>query len=103
MRQRLSGELNLTRQERYGSISVDVRKQERGRKGWMKNKNLKKRKDALQMRIDFISSAIRENKIEHHQLQRELHEHLKEFEIKKIQIELERLKEELKELNKNEM
>jgi len=66
-------------------------------------KEIKHRKENLQKRIDFISSAIRENKIEHHQLQRELHEHLKEFEIKKIQIELKRLKEELKELDKNEM
>ena len=61
-------------------------------------KEIEYRKENLQKRIDFISSAIRENKIEHHQLQRELYEHLKEFEIKKIQIELTRLKKELKEL-----
>ena len=65
-------------------------------------KEIKHRKESLQKRIDFISSAIRENKIEHHQLQKELQEHLKEFEIKKIQKELEKLKHQLKEMEDND-
>jgi len=64
----------------------------------MQGRKIRKRKEALQARIDFISSAIRENKIEHHQLQKELQEQLREFEIRKILKELIKLKKELEEL-----
>ena len=64
----------------------------------MQGRKIRKRKGALQARIDFISSAIRENKIEHHQLQKELQEQLREFEIRKILKELIKLKKELEEL-----
>ena len=66
----------------------------------MQGRKIRKRKEALQARIDFISSAIRENKIEHHQLQKELQEQLREFEIRKILKELIKLKKELEELNR---
>ena len=64
----------------------------------MQDKKIRERKESLQARIDFISSAIRENKIEHHQLQKELQEQLREFEIRKILKELIKLKKELEEL-----
>ena len=64
----------------------------------MQGRKIRKIKEALQARIDFISSAIRENKIEHHQLQKELQEQLREFEIRKILKELIKLKKELEEL-----
>ena len=66
----------------------------------MQGRKIRKRKEVLQARIDFISSAIRENKIEHHQLQKELQEQLREFEIRKILKELIKLKKELEELNR---
>tara|TARA_Y100000310_G_scaffold299559_1_gene334512 strand:+ start:673 stop:882 length:210 start_codon:yes stop_codon:yes gene_type:complete len=57
---------------------------------------IKEKKESLQARIDFISGQIRENKIEHHQLQSELHEQLKEFEIRRIEVELKELQKQLK-------
>ena len=63
-------------------------------------RTVKEKKERLQGRIDFISGQIRENKIEHHQLQKELNDQLEEFEIRKIQVQLKKLRRQLRELDK---